>query len=339
MDDRDLRSIRGLRDRTPAPTEEVAAARRALQAAIDAEIATSAEQAMPRTRVRRWFARPAIATVMAVLVLVVAVSLVAQVLRPAPAVAALTDLARVAEAVDPLRIPPGDAVYTRSERTDLVQIPAEDVPGAPGTIVSFLLPQVREAWVSPAGERRLAVTAGEPRFFDDDARSAFYAAGLAEDYGIGETEVVAFAPPEVDVDPSTLPLDPDAMRSALVALAEGDGAADEAVAVFDVGGALLRETRATPETRAAVIRALATFGDRLTVTERSDDLLEVVVSFTVGAAAFEHTLVFDPAVAALVAERVTLTAGDDTYGVPDGTDIESATYAEPAVVPFPGTNA
>jgi hypothetical protein len=335
MDDRDLRAMRRLRDDAPAPPREVEAARRALQTAIDEEIARAAAPA-PRRGLRRprLLARPAFATAAAVLAVVLAVSLVAQVLRPAPAVAALTDLATVAETVDPLVVPAGSAAYTRSERTDLVQIPAEDVPGAPGTVVSFLLPQVREVWVAPGGERRLAVTADAPVFFDDAAREAFDAAGLAADYGVGVTEVTTFAPPEVDVDPAALPVDPEAMRAALVALADGAGG-DEAVAVFDTGGALLRETRATPQTRAAVIRALATFGDRLRVVDRTDDLLEVAVDLAVGDATLEHSLVFDPATAALVAETVVLVAGDPALGVPDGTALESATYSPPRIVAFP----
>ncbi len=323
--DKDLQLIRELADRSDAPETEVIDARRMLQQAI------AAEKSPPR---RSWLPRlvPALG---AVAVLVVVAIIGTQFVRPTTAFAALNEVASVAERLDPLVVPPGDAVYVRSERTDLVQFAGEDFPGIDAPVLSLLLPQVREVWVRAGGGRRIAVTAAAPFFFDPAAEAAFSGSAAEESLAIGRTMTTELAAPEVDLPLDTLAPDPELLRVQILELnAAEDSGRSDTVKLFETAAALLRETAASPALRAAAVRVLASLGDAVEVT--SDEAsVTVAVAYEVDGLTYTRSIRLDRATSALVGEVVVLVDGDAEAGVPPGTALVDATYSGPTVVTLP----
>lgn len=331
MDNRDLQLLKRLRDESSAEAAEINAARRLLNAEIQREISGGRQ----RTRVSARLPQLVASAGIAVVALVVGVVIVAQLARPAPVTAELREIAAVAEASTPLTEQPGAGVYVESTRSNLVQVAAADVPGASGEVFSFILPELREVWVAPDGSRLLRVTVGEPRFLANGDAELFAAAELGAVFGVGEVEVVELAAPEVDIDLSALPLDIADLRIALLAEAgEGEEPVADAVRLFEVSGAVLRETTASGPLRAAVLEVLAAEGDSIEVL-RNDDVLEIAVTYLRGGSEILHSLTFDKASSALVAERVTFVSADGSAGVPAGTAIVDATFSIPRIEPLP----
>ncbi len=327
MDDRDLQLLRRLRDESTPSVEEVAAARRMLNAEIQKEISAAS-----RSRLRR----PQLAALAAAAVVVVAFvfSFVGQLVRPAPVTAALTEIAAVVEA----RVPPlpvaGEGVYVRSVRSDLVQLAAEDVPGAEGQLFSFRLPQTREVWIRADGSRLLRAEVGQPEFFDSIDAELFARAGLSEVFGVGDVELIDFAPPEVEFDVSALPLEPTALRAALLTEA-GTSEDPETATLMRMAGIVLRESSAGPELRSAVVEMLAELGDDLEIVTEDGSILEVATEYRVGDITRLRSLTFDVATGALVAEALIAVDVTDDFGVLPGTPIIEATYSIPTPAPLP----
>lgn len=323
--DRDLQLIRELADRSDAPESEVINARRMLQQAI------AAEKAAPR---RSWLPRlvPAFGAV-AVLVIVAVIG--TQFVRPTTAFAALNEVATVAERLDPLVVPPGQAVYVRSERTDLVQFAGEDFPGMEAPVLSLLVPQVREVWVRAGGGRRIAVTAAPPVFFDAAGEAAFSGSAAEESLAIGRTVTTELAAPEVDLPLDTLATDPELLRAQILELnAAEESGRSETVKLFETATALLRETAASPALRGAAVRVLAALDDAVEVT--SDEAsVTVAIDYEIDGFAYTRSIRLDRATSALVGEMVVLVDGDAEAGVPPGTALVDATYSEPTVVTLP----
>ncbi|NNF63955.1 MAG: hypothetical protein HKN07_06815 [Acidimicrobiia bacterium] len=333
MDDRDLQLLRRLRDETVASDAEVMDARRALSSAIHDEISRA-------TSKRRFVLRPALlGSATAIAAIVVAVSLLGQLVSPTTATAALTEIAAVAEARAPLDAAVGEGVYVASTRTNLVQAAAEDVPGATTPVFSFLLPETREVWIRADGSRLLRITLGEPAFFSDSDEQLFTASGLAADFGIGEVETTDFAPAETQIDVAALPVEPGALKLALLAEAgepeEARDAAGEAADVMRIAAAVLRETTAPAEIRAAVLEVLAALGDEIEIVRNDDDTLEVAVEYQSSGSQLRRELSFDKASSALVAEQVILVDGDDELGLPAGTMLVDSTFSVPTLAPLP----
>ena len=335
MNDRDLQLVRRLRDESSAPPEEVLAARERLFAAIQEEIDGTAVSARRRRSLPRFATARLAAAAAAVAVVLVAVVVGSQLLAPPAAVAGLTELARVAEITEPPAVTAGSGIYVRSDRSELVQFAGEDLPGVDDAVVSFLLPQTREVWLRADGTRRLRVEVGIPVFFDPATEAAFYAAGFDAVYGVGIVDDVELARPEVDLDVGSLPADPDALEGALrQSLTAATDEHPVEVRLFELAGALLRETSASPELRAAALEVLAGI-DGIELVEDTEQSLAVGLEFSVGDAGFVHTLAFDRASSALTGERVEYTGGDAGFGVPAGTALVEATYSIPTVRTLP----
>lgn len=333
MDDRDLQLLRRLRDESVASDAEVMTARRALSSAIHDEISRA-------TKKRRFVLRPALlGSATAVAAIVVAVSLLGQLVRPTTATAALTEIAAVAEARVPLDVAAGEGVYVQSSRTDLVQLASEDVPGTTTPVFSFLLPQTREVWIRADGSRLLRTTNGEPEFFSDSDAQLFASSGMAAQFGIGEVETTDFAPAETQIDIAALPLDPGALKLALLAEAgepeEARDAAGEAADVMRIAAAVLRETTAPAEIRAAVLDVLAALGEQIEIVRNDDSVLEVAVEYQSSGSQLRRELSFDKASSALIGEQVVLVDGDDELGLPAGTMLVDSAFSVPTLTSLP----
>ncbi|HZD23793.1 MAG TPA: hypothetical protein VE569_10395, partial [Acidimicrobiia bacterium] len=228
----------------PEPTEDD---RRTAEARLQAAI--RAELHQPITRNRRVFTRwvpAAVATALALLLL-------AQIARPSATMAALEEVARVAEVADPLTVPPQQYIYTKSQITSLRVLPREalgDIPYQRDSLV-YLLPVRRESWIGSEGAVQIRTTTEQPLFFRPEDETAYYQASLDKEDAVGETITETIQQEDPDPWPEGINALDDAIRTAAVGRQRGP-----TVEYVDIALDIIRETFASPQLRANTLRLI-----------------------------------------------------------------------------------
>jgi hypothetical protein len=264
----------------------------------------------------------------AVLVLI-AVVVVSQIGRPGAAEAAFSEIARVAETVDPLSIPAQHYSYSRSEQIVGVVDPVDAFDGARDRPLAYLIPETREMWVGEDGTVQLRTTARTPQFFNAQDETDYYTAELDAQDNIGETVTETFTGITSIVDERQWPTAPDELEATIVSLLPESYARPLDVEILDSALDLIREPATPPSLRAAALQVIA--GLDLTLTERTSD----------GGGTF--TITYDTpqrttmtitinGQGQLLSESATLPDGDPTLGIPAGTVINQATYNPTEIV-------
>lgn len=298
---------------SPTPTEgERARAKAALNVAI-------VDEQRRGTYSRRRLAQPAL--VAAIVTIVVFAGLL---IRSDPAAAALGAIAAAAEKTDPLLVPAQSFAYTRSETTVLVVLPSDafDQLSVLGDQVAYLLPQTRESWVAPEGVVQLKVFTGTPIFFDAEAESAYYGAGLDRLDLVGETVTETFTGVSGILD-QTWPTDSGELADTIRSRLPPVRGLPVEVEMLDIALDLLRETTASPQLRAAALRVIAHL-DLDLVEQLPDGSATFAIEYN-SPLPIRDTFTVDRN-GQLLAETSTFTEGDPSLGIPSGTVTYQAQY-------------
>jgi hypothetical protein len=346
---------------------------RALEARIDAAVegaagasSRGASPAPARSARRGFFSRRrrllAFATALGAAVAVAGVLVLNSGPTAQPAAAEiLHEAATVAAASDaPAELPgPGQFYFRKISRVELVSwlppgVGGNDEPGSMGGGVlpqpgafKALLPTTNEDWLDSEGAGRFRQVAGMPRFFTDEERSAWEAAGspppgepvLEDEHGPWK----GYRFP----DTSSLPTDPAELRRAVEANAievkgfnlmfPKEKRLDEKQTTEELTNILLEGNPLRPQLRAAIFNALAELPRIKVDTEATDflgrqgDSIRLVDEQSGGGAEF----IFDPETSEVLANReFLLDPKGDRYlqGVPPGTTLRETDYLETAVV-------
>lgn len=307
---------------TPVPTDEdrqLAWSR--LAEAIDAE-------QQEKLRARRPWRRTAWAA--AFVVVLVGFFVGFQAIAPSPTEAAMEEIASVAEAADPLRVPPQQFLYTRSQSTAISVVPAEaleDVAFDKEFLV-YLLPVVRETWFGEEGVVQIRTTNLEPVFFSQRDEDAYYNAGLDEGDNIGETTSQTVTQPD-DLD--QWPTDLAALDNAISNSARTDRDLPATVEYLDVALDLLSEVFAPPQLRAATLRLIGQLPDLAVRGESEDGTVTLSIEYTSDGIATAFAFTVDPS-GYLLKEETVLLEGDLRHGIPGQTAIAEIDYGRPITV-------
>lgn len=265
---------------------------------------------------------PRLAVVSVVVAVIVAVVGV-QLSRPAPAVAALGEIAEAAGLVMPLTVPSQSYAYTASEAVVLVVIPAERIGDSDGRL-AYLLPQTREVWRGDAGTVQIRTTIGTPRFFDQALVVRYYAAGIDREDQVGQTRIETVGETSGILEERRWPTSAEDLERLLVSMS------GEPVGRLQIALALIRETAAPPELRAATLEVIAHVEGLELVEERGDEYFFGFDTITSdGRTRYAFTL---SGSGTLVEESETLVDGFENLGIPPGTVISHTTYGPTVIV-------
>lgn len=242
-------------------------------------------------------------------------------LRPAPAEAVLTEIARAAEKTEPLAVPPGRYAYTRSESLALGVMSADLLPHRE-TPLAYLLPTEREVWTSADGTVHMSTTTGRPRFFRPGDEADYDAAGQGAADGVGRTVAETFTGVVGILEEREWPTDPDRLAATISELIPPGYERPRDVEMLDIALDLLRETGAPARLRAAVVEVVARLDVSVveqttagtTFVVRYDRPGETTMTFTLSPEGF------------LLSETLVDEDGDETLGIPPGTVVGSSTY-------------
>lgn len=204
-------ALKELRVITPAPPDEMMAARRMLNAAIEREKAGAPA--------RRWSPRPwlaAAATGAAALVMVVAVSVALSVFQAPSVEASLDELSEVALVQPAVFAQPGSFLYSASAGE---VIAGDALPLGDADEVNWVQPVQREVWQRPDGDIFLRETFGEPAFFDAATAAAFEAAGYRDFHPEFGSTIETTGTDGSALEPADFPTDPAALEAAMRAAA------------------------------------------------------------------------------------------------------------------------
>lgn len=311
-----LRKVAG----DPRFTEsDIAQARAKLDAAIAAE--TETPPLRRRYRLVAWTA--------VVLLLTVGLVVLIDVLRPSTTVAAIEEIARVAEAADLLTVPDDQFIHTRSEITAIHVIPKEglgDVPYDKDQLV-YLLTTLRESWLGSDGTVQLRTTNLPPQFFDPADEKVYHQAGLDRQDAMGETVTQTVTDPGGH---EQWPSQQQQLDEAIWAVLRTDRGLPETVEYLDVALDILRETFASPELRASTLRLIAGLAD-LEMISSSDESVTFAIDYTDQGKATR--LSFTLSIQGhLLSEQQLLLDGDERFGIPSDTVVFSAHYSVPTAV-------
>lgn len=259
----------------------------------------------------------------AIVGLVIAIGLT-QGRNPAPAQAALLEIARAAELVEPISIPEQSYAYTYSESKTL-RVISSDLIGGRDSPLAAIFPEVREFWLGSDGTIQIRTTAMSPVFFSDQDEQAFYAAGLREVEGVGVTTTRTYEPGTLDVG-----VDWSQEPDGLLAQFKGElgsGASD--AEVTQAALTLLRETGASPALRASVLRVVSGL-DEVTLGDRTEQSQAFRIEFE-DQGTFQIEFVLD-SYGSLLSERLRGLDGDPDLGVMPNDLWEEITYRPTIIV-------
>lgn len=221
-----------------------------IEAVYRAGVAASVNRARRRRNLTATAA--AVAAVAAVTVGVLAT-------RPGPAQATLTEIAEVVLVTD-LDTVTGDFYLTESSATLNMTANFPD-----GVIFTYTLDEERRTWVSRTGRTAIETTFSNPTFASSEDRALYEERGLAESDRLGETELVVVDDAgHAALDP-TLSTDPDELLAQIRSRRNVTTQTDVVEELLE----LITASPATPELRAATIRALARLD--LTLVDRTAD--------------------------------------------------------------------
>jgi hypothetical protein len=269
---------------------------------------------------RRWLAVPAVAVAVAATTIAVLISTSGSSTASAAA-ATLRKAATVARAQAPLTLGPGQYAYTKSVDAYInTVVPA----GGAGAAYNVLVPHVREVWLSRNGGR-VYQTNGTPQFPTAQDRQRWIAAGQPD---LSEPPMDAKLSPTPPLD---LPTDVNALYDHLKHEASAPGDDNPLyLEMFTLIGDSLRETAATPAQRAALYQVAARLPGIQLLGPVKDSAGRDGVAVAMTAESIRHTLTFDPATSALLAEETI--AVEKIRNYPAGTQIGYATYLVHAIV-------
>jgi len=305
---------------TATPADAYANVRAALLGRIDAAGA-------PRTIRRRQVLLPVVGLAAAAALAVgIALTIGGPAAETASAASVLRNAAAAALARNEPTLRPGQYVYTKSVTAYLATSTDDGY--------SYLLPSVRETWLSPDGGGWLRERSGKPRFLSDRDRERWVAAGRPPLAGDTTTDMAldnsdgSPLPPMMSLD---LPADPDALYSRLEHDARGHGNGLYGQ-MFQLIGDALRENYTTPAQQAALYEVAARLpGIELVGAVRDSQGRDGVAVAMDDVNRIRYELVFDPQTWTLLAEEQTVLAAN-WWRYPVGTVIGHATYLEHAVV-------
>ncbi|MDX1468946.1 MAG: hypothetical protein R3258_06355 [Acidimicrobiia bacterium] len=239
----------------------------------------------------------------------------------------LREIAQLVEEIDPIEAPDSSFIFVRSEEVLLMEVQAEGVGRQEGEPSLFYqLPVRRDSWVGYEGTLQLSTTATEPTFFDTTDRALYYEFGIDEQDAIGETQTFTV----VDAFDTVWATDKDELDRQIRGMLPLGSTRPEHIDFLDVALQAIRESPATPASRAAVISLLSDLpGLELVGTvggvssfsvDFGDNDLEIRWGFAIDEAGFLRS-----------ESRTNLTA-DGRSGLPAGTVTFEATYSAPATV-------
>lgn len=273
-----------------------------------------------KQRRRRWLAVPVVAVAVAATAVAVLVSTTGSSTASAAA-ATLRKAATVAQAQAPLIPGPGQFVYTKSVDAYInTVVPA----GGADAAYNVLVPHVREVWLGRNGGR-VYQTNGTPQFPTAQDRQRWMAAGQPE---LTEPPMDAKLSPTPPLD---LPTDVNALYDRLKREASAPGDDNPLyLEMFTLVGDSLRETAATPAQRAALYEVAARLPGVQLLGPLKDSVGRPGVAVAMTADGVRHTLIFDPATSALLAEEQM--AVENIRNYPAGTPVGYSTYVVRAIV-------
>jgi len=275
----------------------------------------------PRTRVLMWAA--------AVAAVIVGTSVILQTARVSPAAATLEEIARAAEATDPLTITDADFLYTRSETQARSEVPKAglgDVPYERDSLV-YLLSSTRETWFGSDDTVQIRTTVHDASFLTDEDEVAYYAAGLDQQDNLGRTDTLTVLDPGGDEWPTVPALLDQTIRERMAQ----ERGLPETVEYLSVALNIIREAYISPELRAAALRLIADLdGLKHEPTDPATDLAAFHVEYTDQGILTRFTFHIDRQGYLRFEERLNLEA-DTRLGVPAHTPTFRAEYTRPTI--------
>jgi hypothetical protein len=253
--------------------------------------------------------------------LVAVVALVAQLITPPPAEAALQEIARAAESTPAIVPPSGEYAHVVETTMRMGVVPADAFADGSQDLVYFL-ETTYERWVSD-DEVRLRTTVGEPVFLSPADESRYYSGGFDSADTVGQTTLETLTGVSTILDEGPWPTDPSELEATLRALAPTGTGRPADIEVLDLAVDLIREAETPPELRAAAVTVISGLDPRL--VERMED----------GGGAFSFSwqeplpsqlIVTIDGSGFLVREQLIRTAGDPSLGLPANTVIEDTRY-------------
>lgn len=282
----------------------------------------SGDPTVRRSRVRRLLIAWTAVALIAALTLIV----LFQPGSTSPAAAAMSEIADLAEQVEPLEATDQSFVYTRSETQTLVLIPKEglgDTRYAEENLV-YYENTIRESWIGNDETVQVSVTVLQPSFFNDMDEDVYYAAGLDAQDRVGETIISTVSQPDDRIWP-TDPVEFDAaIRDDMIT----DRGLPEPVEYLLVALDIIRESHASPELRAETLRLI---GDLDGLESESIDP-DGIATFSVDyeEQAIMKTLTFSVDTSGILRfEEVVRIDEDTTFGIPAGSVESSSTWDQP----------
>ena len=295
-----------------------------IQGRIDAAIKTEKkvrQRRRPRTRVLMWAA--------AVAAVIVGTSVILQTARVSPAAATLEEIARAAEATDPLTITDAEFLYTRSETQARSVVPKAglgDVPYERDSLV-YLLSSTRETWFGSDGTVQIRTTVHDASFLTDEDEAAYYAAGLDQQDNLATTETLTVSDPGRE----EWPTDPGQLDQTIRTRMAEDRGLPETVEYLAVALNIIREVYITPELRAATLRLIANLdGLNHEPTDSEIDPAAFHIDYTDQGILSRFTFRIDGQGYLRFEERLNLEA-DTRFGVPAHTPTFRAEYTRPTI--------
>jgi hypothetical protein len=247
--------------------------------------------------------------------------LFAQIARPAPASASLTEVAETVRAAGELDPPAQNLVYTRTESLRTIIRYDETGPFV------FQVDAVSEFWWG--NDPRLIhirSTMSEPLFFDAEAELRFNRGSAPGVPGMGVTETRTILEVNSLLGDLDWPTDPVAL-DVVLREASSDGTDEQ---VFRSAISMLTEPLIAAELRAAAIEVLANLG--VDITHRSPDTISFEIMFDGGPAIQRDRVTLSKDGHPISLETV-WPHGSSTYGVPPGAVMTRIDFGPKLLVP------
>ena len=243
------------------------------------------------------------------------------------AAAALREIARLVDEIDPLDAPDGTFSFVRSEQVLLMEVHAEGVGRQEGEPSLFYrLPLRRDSWLGIEGTLQLSTTASEPLFFAPADRTLYYEYGIDQQDAIGETQTFTV----VDAFDTVWATGGAELDSQIRGILPPESTRPEHVDYLDIALQVIRESPASPETRASVLRLIADL-EGIEHVDGEPDVSSFWVEFEESGVLVRWTFAVDSAGFLRSESRTNMTAGG-VLGLAAGTSTFEAEYSAPLVV-------
>ncbi|MFQ5524444.1 MAG: hypothetical protein ACE5F5_12875 [Acidimicrobiia bacterium] len=247
--------------------------------------------------------------------------------RQSPAAAALREIANLVETVEPLDAPDDSYIYTEAETLVLARVPSDGLGDlSEGRDLYYSLPVRRESWIGSEGTLQLATTASDPVFFSESDRLLYYEAHLDERDRIGETEAVTVR----DAFDTVWAADQTELDLQIREMLPSGSERPEHIDYLDIALQVIRESPASPATRAAALRLMADLPE-LEPDEGEQGVSSFQVDFEENGVLVRWSFAVDDAGFLRSEARTNLTA-DEVSGLAPGTITYKADYTAPIIV-------